>query len=726
VIPTRGNTNNYWDKPMQAYKVSLVVIGILYLFFCYLDLSPVIYGKNMDAFAANRNTVKTTLPANRGTIYDKDSNILSINVSSYTVIAYLSANRTGSNPTPLHVVDKEGTALALAPILGMDASYILKLLSKEVYQVELGPGGRAITELKKEEIEDLNLPGIDFIEKDKRYYPNGDFASYITGYAKSYDDEESGTNGYTIVGELGIESKYNDLLSGIDGYLEYQKDRFGYKIPDTKETRINPIDGNNIYLTIDSTIQRFMEDAVDDSVKNYNPEWLVLTAMDAKTGDILGSVSTPSYDPNKLNITNYQLPLTSYLYEPGSTMKTYTYMCAIDKGTYDGNETYKSGQITIETDTINDWNQTGFGTITFDKGFEYSSNVGVANIVQKYITKTELKLCLGSYGFGKTTDIELPHEVNGDISFNYPIEVAAAAFGQGISSTPIQQLQALTIIANNGKMLTPHIISKIVDPNTGEVTYERKVESTDQLVKESTIAKIKELMYNTVNNKDKWTTGTAYYIDGFDIIGKTGTAQIFDPKTGKYLNSENQVIHSFAGMFPKDDPEIIIYGAMKKPTTGKSAGLYKPTKEIISSIAKYLNIYHTENPNINVEEYTMPSFINKNITDVTNILNQHSLDIVVIGNGNVVVKQVPSNGSTVISGDKIFLVTNDSKFTMPSLIGWSRMEAITLLSLYNLNYELDGYGYVTTQSIAPNTLIKGDEVVTLNLTKKYNLDIPEE
>lgn len=723
---TRGNANNYWDTPMKIYKRFLVVIGILYLFFCYLSLSPVIYGKNMDLFASNRNTVKTTLPANRGTIYDNEGNILAVNVSSYTVIAYLSETRTGSSPVPLHVKDKEGTALALAPILNMDASYILGLLNKKAYQVELGPGGRGITELKKEEIEDLNLPGIDFIEKDKRYYPNGDFASYITGYAKSYDDPESGSNGYSIVGELGIESKYNDSLSGVDGYLEYQKDRFGYKIPDTKETRINPIDGSNIYLTIDSNIQRFMEDAVKESAKTYNPEWLTLTVVDAKTGDILGSASSPSFDPNTLNITNYQLPLTSYLYEPGSTMKTYTYMCAIDKGTYDGNATSKSGQIEIETDIVSDWNEVGFGTITFDKGFEYSSNVAVANLVKNNITKKELKLCLGSYGFGKTTDIELPQEVSGDISFNYPIEVAAAAFGQGISTTPMQQIQALTIIANDGKMLKPHIISKVIDPNTGKVSYERKIEESTQLVKESTVEKIKELMFNTVNNKDKWTTGTGYFLEGFDVIGKTGTAQIFDPKTGKYLEGDNQVIHSFSGMFPKEDPQIIIYGAMKKPSSGKSAGLYKPTKEIISSISKYLNIYHTEDNNETLSEYTMSSFINKELSDVTKILNEYNIETIELGNGNKVVKQIPSIGSKVISGDKVFLVTNDTTLKMPSMINWSRAEAITLLNLFNLNYEIEGYGYVTSQSISENSIIKGDEVVSLTLNKKYNLDVKEE
>lgn len=213
--------------------------------------------------------------------------------------------------------------------------------------------------------------------------------------------------------------------------------------------------------------------------------------MDAKTGDILGSASSPSFDPNTLNITNYENPLTSFVYEPGSVMKIFTYLCAIDKGTYKGDELYQSGNIKIEDRIISDWNKIGWGKITFDYGFEMSSNVAVSNIMQRFLTKEDLKTCLNNYGFGNKTGIDLPRELSGTIKFEFPVEVAAAAYGQGISTTPIQQLQALSIIANNGKMLKPHIISKIVDPNTGKVAYERKVEESSQIVSEAAIKKFK-------------------------------------------------------------------------------------------------------------------------------------------------------------------------------------------------------------------------------------------
>ena len=185
---TRNGKSKTWNFPKKVFVIFLVFIFIIFLQYAYVSLSPKVYGIDMDQFASNRYTVSSTLKAKRGNIYDTTGNLLALNVSSYTVIAYLSESRTGSSSTPLHVVDKEATADSLAPVLGMSKESLLNLLNKNAYQVELGPGGRGITELKKEEIEALNLPGIDFIEDQKRYYPNGDFASYIIGYAKKQDD----------------------------------------------------------------------------------------------------------------------------------------------------------------------------------------------------------------------------------------------------------------------------------------------------------------------------------------------------------------------------------------------------------------------------------------------------------------------------------------------------------------------------------------------------------
>lgn len=677
----------------------------------------------MDEFAANRNTISGILPASRGNIYDANGLILAHNVSSYTVIAYLDESRTGTSKTPLHVVDKQMTADKIGDVLGYDKEnlfYLLDTFSKQdKYQVELAHG---ITEMQKEAIENLNLPGIDFVENYKRYYPNGDFASYVIGYAKTYENVVTDEDGYSsinydIVGELGIEAKYDDLLKGENGYLSYQRDRFGYKIPDTDEIRIDPTDGVDIYLTIDSNIQRFIESAVKEVSKEYEPEWMMLTIMDAKTGDILGTSSTPSFDPNVRDIENYESPLVTYLYEPGSVMKTYTYMCAIEKGTYDGSATYESGTIEVGDAKISDWNYGyGWGTVTFDKGYEYSSNVAIVNILNRFINKNDLKECLTSYGFGSKTNIELPREMSGDIFFEYPVEVASAGFGQGITTTAIQHLRALSIISNDGRMLSPHIVDKIIDPNTNKIIYESKVEQSEQVASISTVNKMRELMYNTVNGNDAGTTGSSYKLDNVTVIGKTGTAQIYDNELGRYLTGSNDYIYSFSGMFPAEDPEYIVYASIKRPNVGRSSILSIAVNSVMESIIKYKNISSNDKPKfekVNVELYK-----NKNLESVVNTLKAKNINVITIGDGDIIIDQYPNENFELVANDKLFLLTNGTNIKMPNIIGWSKKDVSVLTKLLNLKYTFNGYGYVINQSISPDTIITKDMNLEVNFEEK--------
>ena len=727
-MKTRKIKNANWKFPKIVFLIFLVFIFVLFIQLSYLSLSPTIYGINMDEFALNRNTISGILPASRGNIYDSSGTILAQNVSSYTVIAYLDESRTGNSKTPLHVVDKETTAKKLSEVLGKDEDdllYLLKTFSEQgKYQVELAHG---ITEMNKEAIENLNLPGIDFVENYKRYYPNGDFASYVIGYAKTNENVETDEDGYTKVtyeidGELGIEAKYNDLLKGKDGYLSYQSDRFGYKIPDTKETRIEATNGANIYLTLDSNIQRFLETAVKAVNSEYKPDWMMITVMDAKTGDILGTASTPSFDPNIRDITNYESPLVTYLYEPGSTMKTYTYMCAIEKGTYDGSATYESGSIEVEGTKISDWNGgRGWGTVTYDKGYEYSSNVAITNILQKFIDKDDLKSCLESYGFGSYTNIELPREMLGNIEFNYPVEVAAAGFGQGITTTAIQHLRALSMISNEGRMLSPHIVDKIIDPNTGKTIYESITEQSDQVVSVSTVNKIRELMYNTVNGTDVGTTGSAYKTDSTVVIGKTGTAQIYDNETGGYLKDSNGYIYSFSGMFPASDPQYIIYAAIKRPNVGSSSVLAKQVKSVIENIVKYRNLQDDTGKNTNVKSLTVESYKNKKIDEVIQSLEDYKLNIIKMGSGDYIIDQYPLKGEKIISGDKFFIKTNSDTYTMPSIIGWSKKDVQTLCNMLSTSCTFNGYGYVTSQSINEGTTLNNDLKLDVALSDKKSI-----
>ncbi|MDD4036214.1 MAG: penicillin-binding protein [Bacilli bacterium] len=689
----------------------VLIIGVRMV---QLSLCTTIDGTNLKKFASSRMDRTIDLPASRGTIYDQNGDVLAQNILSYTVIAYLDPKRSENQTKLKHVEDKVMTAEKLAPIINMDSSKILELLNRDVKQVELGPGGRGITELTKSEIESLELPGIGFMPTYKRYYPNGKFSSYTIGYAKTNDNGE-------IIGELGIESFYNEKLKGTDGYLRYQRDRNGYQIPNTKEFRVEPIDGNDIYLTIDRGIQLIVEDAVRINFETYQPTWMLAVVAEAKTGKILAATSYPSFNPNIRDLTNYLDPVVSYAFEPGSTMKTFTYMAAMDSKKYNGSDTFMSGSINIYDDTIRDWKREGWGLITYDRGFALSSNVGVTNLVQKYINKKILKDYFLDLGFGSKTDIELPNEQPGKIDFKYDLEVATAGFGQGITTTPIQHIQALTSIANNGIMLKPYIIDKIVDQNSGEVIYQGTRQELKKVASLSTVNQIKDLLYGVIHDVPTITTGSAYKVNGVDLIGKTGTAQIADGKGG-YLSGSGEVIRSFAGMYPKDDPEIIIYVAARKPTYGDSALIIKSVKKIVEDTATYLGIINNNTNSEEIINYNLPSFINKETNVVTQLLKEKSIPNIIIGTGDKIIDQYPKAGTNINTKDKVFLITNNKEIIMPNIIGWSSKEVMTLIKILGINYNIDGYGFVVEQSISPETKINFEEELVVKLKPKFNFE----
>lgn len=695
------------SKKWPFIKISTVFILISFfvieLRMAYIALSPNVDGINIQEFASRRNTTKKILRANRGVIYDASGDVLARNVTSYTVVAILSSSRSD------RIQNVEEAATKLSPVLNMDKTRLVKLLSQNLYQVELGPEGRGITIQKKEEVEALDITGIEFIEDTKRNYPNGDFASYIVGYAKTYVKD----NSKVIIGELGIEGLYNKELTGTDGYFKYEQDTSGRQIPDTPEERVDAKNGNDIYLTIDSNIERFTESAMKELEKNAKPEWAVIALMDAKTGAILASSTTPSFNPNKLNITNYENPLVSYAFEPGSTMKTYSYMCAIEKGTYEGTKTFESGIIKIEGGgTIKDWNTKGFGTISFDKGFEYSSNTGAVNLMRNFITKQELLDCYKKYGFGEKTGVELSRELSGKISFNYDLEVANATFGQGITTTPIQHLQGLSIIANNGKMLKPYIVKKIVNTSTNEIVYEGKKQEGERLVSIDTVNKMKELLKDVVEGKDVYTTGSLYYRENLGIIGKTGTGEIWNNQKGSYESGGYNYIYSFAGMFPYDDPQIIVYAAMKKPTSGPTSNLSKLVKTVASDVSKYLDLSNV--PKETLSSFGMKNYFNKDINDA----DMEGVKLFVIGNGNKIIDQYPSVNTMVVENDVVILKTNGKEIKMPSFIGLSLKETKKLCSMLGITCDIEGNGYVINQDIKENTIIDKEMIVKLVLKEK--------
>lgn len=712
----KGKKRNNIKYSKGGIIISLLLFVTMIARLTQLALFREIDGVNLKELASKRTTKTETITARRGNIYSNDGDILAQNVASYKIIAYLDAKRTTNKDNPQHVVDKEKTAKELAPILGIEEEEILKYLSKEnVYQTEFGTKGKNLTELTKQKIELLNLPGIDFIESYKRYYPKGDFASYTLGYAKSNYNEETGEE--EIVGEMGIEKQYNNLLRGEDGYIKYQKDLRGYQIANTDVWTKEAVQGKDVYLTIESNVQFFIEQALNNADIDYDFEWFTITILDAKTGAVLGTAASPSFDPNTRNITNYLDMLVAAPYEPGSTMKTFTYMAAMENGVYDGNETYKSGvYYTTDGTEIGDWNRAGWGMLTYDKGYAMSSNVAIINLINNKMDSMMLRQYFKRLGFGKKTGISLPNESAGKIDFKYETEIFNAGFGQGITTTPIQNVQAMTPLTNDGMLLKPYIVSKIVDPTTGEVILENTRKETERVASTTTVQKMLQLMDDCVNGVGN--TGSGYRIESGELIGKTGTAQIANENGGGYLNGKEDVISSFAGIYPKNDPKYIIYASVKRPTNGSQKPISNAIKEIVANLSKY---YGTEDnqTNTTINEYKLSNYINKKVTNITSQLTKDGINYSIIGSGDKIIKQYPESNDTITSKDTLYLITNDSNITVPNVLGLSSKVAKSLLEKLGINVVLDGVGYVVEQSSPENTAITPGLEIKLTLIPKF-------
>jgi penicillin-binding protein 2B len=294
-------------------------------------------GTDLSAYADSANTVTETTKALRGNIYDRNGTVIAQDSRTYNIVCILSKDRPSVEGTVAYVQDKEGTAEALSKILNIDQDTILGYLNQDVYQTELGTAGRNLSQSTKEEIEALNLPGIEFTDSIQRVYPLGTFASNLVGFAQS---DETGST----VGKMGSELYLDSYLKGTDGYRTYQADSDGYILPGMKETTVSAVNGDNVYTTLDQTIQEALEESftmTNSTFSNVKRCWGAV--MEISTGKILAWGQYPSFDPNTLDITDYNNYGSQLPYEPGSTLKTFTWAAAINEGVYDGSAAVDGG-----------------------------------------------------------------------------------------------------------------------------------------------------------------------------------------------------------------------------------------------------------------------------------------------------------------------------------------------------------------------------------------------
>jgi penicillin-binding protein 2B len=613
------------------------------------------------------------------------------------------------------VVDAKETAEKLAPILDAETDELLNRLERgmedDAFQVEFGNEGRELPQQKKEEIESLELPGINFEKESIRYYPNGMFASHIIGFARDAEMETEDGVKRGITGIVGMENEMEDLLSGKDGHISYERDKYNKKLLDPNEVITLPEDGDDVYLTIDQKIQTLLEDVLTEVDEIYQPERMTAVIMNPKTGEILAMSNRPSYNPNEpSDVENWYNDVISTPVEPGSSVKMFTWAAAIEEGVYNGEETFESGSYTVNEriQPINDHNGgEGWGSISYDEGFQRSSNVAAAKLLWEKIGADTFLEYLEAFDLDKPTGIDLPGEVAGQILYNWPLEKITASFGQGSTMTPLQQMKAATAIANDGKMLQPYVIQKIVDSSTGETLEEKHPHVAGEPISKETSEEVMKLLESVVNGENG--TGKMYQLDDYTVGGKTGTAQIPnpDPHAGSYLTGRENYIFSFLGMAPMDDPELMMYVSVKQPELEASEAGSAPVSFIFNNVMEnslhYLNIEPDKEQQESVQYVDVPKVIGTDADSTSELLEKEGLNVTVIGTGEVVRANV-SEGEEIFPNDHIILITDEPE--MPDITGWSRREVLQLTELLGLKTETFGHGFVSAQNINEGTPVK--------------------
>lgn len=699
---------------------------LLFIRFFHIQATGEVQGYSLDSYAAERYSRSEVHQAERGKILDRNENTIAEDTNSYRLQAIISEDATSDEKKPGHVTDPRHTAEVLSEYIDLTEDEIYEILtpSKKRYQVEFRSAGKSLSHETKLKIEAHHLPGITFVTEKRRSYPNGKFASHLIGFALPEEQEDKS---FETVGKMGLELTYDKELTGKDGKINYKQDLFGYLLPNTEKMVQEAENGYDIHLTLDKTIQNFVDDAMNRVEKEYDPESMIAVVADPKTGEILAMSQRPTFDPeNRHGLENntWLNEVVEGVMEPGSTVKAFTIAAAMDTGNWHPNATYQSGSYTLLDKTISDHNRYGWGTISYREGFLRSSNTMIAKQIDMMGHDVFLDY-FKRFGFGQKTGINLPNENAGKLLSNNPIEFITTGYGQGSTFTAIQLVQAMTAIANDGEMMQPYVIDKIVNPNTGELVKDYEPVVKGNPVKPDTAKQMRELLTMVVNEEPG--SGRIYKLDDYLVAGKTGTASI-SRGDGSYY-SGSRFYYSFLGMAPADDPQLIVYVGVKYPKVSTYAQGGKPVSDVVKSVIenslKYLNV-NPENAEA-VETMKLEDYKGKNALEVQSALLSKGINAIVIGDGGEIDSQYPEAGLAIVKDSVVFLKT-DGQVTLPSFKNWSLRNVLVYKTLSQLNIEVVGDGYVQEQSLSEGAIVKAGEPIVIKLMtpeELYLLGSPE-
>lgn len=523
-------------KPVRLAVVLSAFMGLLFLFLIRLVFLGFFRSSFLSGLAAKQHTYYIELPAQRGTIYDRNMKPLTLNVSAFSLYA-----------VPPQVSDRQRVAEQLHEFLGLDKDFVLERLSRKKQFVWLA---RKLDWPLMEKIKALDIDGLFFIKESRRSYPNASLASQLIGIA-----------GLDNVGLDGLELLYDDQLKGTPGWTYVLRDA---KRRDLALTDIlqPPMDGASLVLTIDQVIQYIAEREIDKIFEKYKAKGAMMVVMDVKTGEILAMVNRPTYDLNNPSVVAAEArrnrTITDY-FEPGSVFKVVTATAALDEGVFalDDKIFCENGEYRVANNILHDVHP--YGLLTFKEVITQSSNIGTTKIAQK-IGASRVYKYSHLFGVGELTSIGLPGEVSGvlkPVSVWSKTSIGAVPIGHEVCVTALQLACAISTIANGGIYMKPYVVKSVVDKNGQEIKHFQP-QALRRVMSEETSAKMREILTAVVD------TGTGKLAQSklFKFAGKTGTAQKVE-SNGTY--SHSKFMASFIGFAPADNPRIAIVVIADEP-----------------------------------------------------------------------------------------------------------------------------------------------------------------
>lgn len=719
--------------------VLMILMGVVMfvlLFFRLFDLQ-ITRHEELQGKAVNQQTRRTVVTANRGTIYDAGGNILAISSSAETIILSPLEIDNAVNDTEDPVSwTKESLAAGLAEILGKDASAIRKRMDnvKSQYEVIQLRADEDTAAKVRSYVDENKIAGVHLVADTKRYYPYGSLAAQVIGFV---GDENTGL--------YGLEAYYEKELEGQSGLVISSKDQAENDMLYTYEQYFAAKNGSDLTLTLDTTIQYYLEKGIESMVDKFSAaNGASGIVMDAKTGGILAMASYPNYDLNDfltvsdqtlqeriergestvadMQLLQWRNKALNDTYEPGSTFKILTLSAALEEGVVDKTTTVNcGGSVNISGYTIHCSNKNGHGLQTLVQSVGNSCNPAFINYGLR-IGSEKFYEYMRSFGLMNTTGIDLGGEAVGvfaaDSSFTQ-LDLACYAFGQNFTVTPLALIAAQAACVNGGYLHTPYLVERIADSD-GNVTYRHDDTPVRQVISEQTSATVRECLEYVVASG----TGKNGQVAGYRIGGKTGTAD--KGQTG-------DVVVSFLCFAPADDPQVIMLITMDTPsrTTGtyvSGGNMVAPTAStVMAEILPYLGV----EPSYSAEELlgmdtTVPNVIGMSVEEAKAKLKDRALSYKIVGDGETITDQTPAGGAIIPGKSSVILYVGEEKSTdkcvVPHLIGKTPSEANTTATAAGLLIRFSGTTgsesssvRVLSQSIDEGTEVEAGTVITVQL-----------